>query len=336
MTKTTNTLKKPKIIILATGGTIAGVGNKAYGAEYVSGTLSVDDILQSIPEINDTAFISAEQIANIGSQNITSDIWLTLARRVNALLVCKDVDGIVITHGTDTMEETAYFLNLVVNSSKPVIITGSMRPATARSPDGPNNLFDAVALACDKKTVGRGVLITTNSKVFGAHDVSKMATTHIDAFTAPHCGPLGYVHGNEVQFYRLTERLHTTNSVFSNKLPQKLPSVAILYGYVDFLPALIDACIASNVKGMVYAGTGNGNIPQIAIKNIQRAQEQGIVVVRSSRASYGATTEGEMSDNNLNTIASGILSPQKAKILLQLSLTKTDNIKQIRTYFETH
>lgn len=335
MGSATNT-KKPKVLILATGGTIAGAGDKSYGAIYKPGQLSISDILLSVPEINDIADIDGEQMANIGSQDMHAEIWLTLAERINTLLASHDVDGIVITHGTDTMEETAYFLNLVVNSSKPVVLTGSMRPATARSADGPNNLFDAVIIASSQESHSRGVLLTANEKVFGAHDVCKVATTHIDAFIAPNYGPLGHINSGIVQFYRTTERKNTVHSEFSGSIPEALPKVAILYGYVDCLSELVDACIAADVKGIVYAGTGNGNIPKHVLKAIQKAQAKGIIIIRSSRAYYGATVSGEMSDEVLGTIASGVLNPQKAKILLQLALTQTSDISCIRSYFNAH
>ena len=325
--------KKPKVFILATGGTIAGAGDKSYGTVYEPGQLSIDDMLQSVPEISDVADIDGEQIANIGSQHMNSEIWLVLAERVNTLLASSDVDGIVITHGTDTMEETAYFLNLVVNSSKPVVLTGSMRPATARSADGPNNLFDAVIIAGSKESWGRGVLVTVNEKIFGAHDVSKVATTHIDAFIAPNYGPLGHVNTGRAQFYRTTELTHTVNSDFSKTLPVSLPKVAILYSHVDCIASLVGACVSSGVEGIVFAGTGNGNIPKHVLIEINKAQEKGIVIVRSSRTCYGATTRGEIDDHALNTIASGVLNPQKSKILLQLALTKTKDTTTVRKYF---
>jgi len=328
--------KKPKVIILATGGTIAGSGEKAYGSIYEAGQIDICDLLKSVPEIDEIAEIDGEQIANIGSQDMDSEIWLLLAKRINALLAFDDVTGIVITHGTDTMEETAYFLNLVINSNKPVVLTGSMRPATARSADGPNNLFDAVVVACSETAKGRGVMITVNEKIFGAHDVSKVATTHIDAFVAPNYGPLGHVSEADVEFYRLTERVHTKDSVFSNVSLKSLPEVPILYGYVSCLPALIDCCIASGAQGIVFAGTGNGNIPKNLIKKVLQLKAKGIILVRSSRACYGAITAGEVDDDSLGTIASSVLNPQKARILLQLALTQTNDPNVIKEYFKKY
>src|SRR5215470_18419876 len=181
----------PNIMILATGGTIAGVAHTGTQAGYTSGAVTIDAMLSAVPGIKDLANVKGEQISNVGSQDITMDIMLTLGKRVNALLAQKDVDGIVITHGTDTMEETAFFLNLVVKSEKPVVLVGSMRPSTAVSADGPLNLFNAVGVAADPNATGRGVLVVMNDWIHAAHSLTKTSTTAVQTFMSPLRGLVG-------------------------------------------------------------------------------------------------------------------------------------------------
>ena len=165
--------KKPNIVILATGGTIAGAAATGTQAGYTSGAVTIDAMLAAVPGISDLANIKGEQISNVGSQDMSFDIMLTLAKRINQLLATPQVDGIVVTHGTDTMEETAFFLNLVVKSDKPVVMVGSMRPSTAVSADGPLNLYNAVGVAIDPNAKGRGVLVVMNDWIHGAHSLTK-------------------------------------------------------------------------------------------------------------------------------------------------------------------
>lgn len=181
----------PNIKILATGGTIAGSGQSATGSTYTSGQVGIDTLINAVPEITKIADVSGEQVANIGSQDMNDQVWLTLAKRVNELLAKDNVDGIVITHGTDTMEETAYFLNLTVKSDKPVVLVGAMRPSTAMSADGPVNLYNAVITAADSDSKGRGVLMAMNDVILDARDVTKTNTTAVDTFKSPNFGELG-------------------------------------------------------------------------------------------------------------------------------------------------
>src|ERR1700756_244357 len=175
----------PNIVILATGGTIAGAAATGTQAAYTSGAVTIDAMLAAVPGIKDLANIKGEQISNVGSQDMTMDIMLTLAKRINALLAQNQVDGIVVTHGTDTMEETAYFLDLVVKSDKPVVLVGSMRPATAISADGPANLRDAVLTAASPGARGRGVLVVLNDTIHYARNVVKTNTTDVATFESP-------------------------------------------------------------------------------------------------------------------------------------------------------
>ena len=223
--------RKPHIVILATGGTIAGAAAAETGGAYTSGKIGVDDLLSVIPEIRNLADISGEQIASIGSQDMDENIWLPMARRCNELLARDDIDGLVITHGTDTMEETAYFLNLTIRSAKPVVVTGAMRPANAHSADGPMNLFEAVVTAVSPDSHCRGVMVVTNDTVFGARDVTKSCTTAIHTFQAPNFGPLGHIHAQSVEFQRQPQRIHTTESEFDVNKIAHLPKVGIVFAH---------------------------------------------------------------------------------------------------------
>ncbi len=182
---------KANIVILATGGTIAGAAATGTQAGYSSGQVGVAALIEAVPQLAELASIRGEQVANVGSQDMSDEIWLQLAQRTNALLSQDDVDGVVITHGTDTIEETAYFLNLVIDSNKPVVMTAAMRPATALSADGPLNIFNAVAVAADPEAAGRGVLVVINDDIHGARGMTKTSTTDVQTFVSAERGLMG-------------------------------------------------------------------------------------------------------------------------------------------------
>src|SRR5678809_350930 len=191
----------PRVIILATGGTIAGAGASADRAGYTAGKIPIEDLIGAIPTVKKIATITGEQIASVGSQDMSIEIWKKLAIRINEIIAKKEADAIVVTHGTDTQEETAYFLDLVVPSDMPVVLTGSMRPATAISADGPKNLYDAITVAIDPKSKGRGVLVSFNEGIFDGREVMKMSTTFTNAFGSPNTGPIGHVYDGKVEYY---------------------------------------------------------------------------------------------------------------------------------------
>lgn len=330
--------KKPHIVILATGGTIAGAAERETGGAYTSAKIGVEELLAAVPEIHDLANVTGEQIASIGSQDMDEATWLTMAKRCNALLTRDDVDGLVITHGTDTMEETAYFLHLTIHSAKPVVVTGAMRPANARSADGPMNLYEAVATAIAPESKGLGVVVVTNDTIFGARDVTKSCTTAIHTFQAPNFGPLGHTHAQNVEYQRQPQRRHTTDSEFQVDHLTTLPKVAIVYAHAgDDSSLAIDAYTAAGYHGIIHAGFGNGNFNSKVGSALQRAIQQGVHVVRSSRSASGAVTEfGEVDDTELGSIASGLLNPQKARILLQLALTVGKDREHIREIFKLY
>ena len=326
----------PKIKVLATGGTIAGAQTSQAEAGYKSGAFSVDDLIKAVPQLKKIAELSGEQIANIGSQTMTHDVWLKLAARVNEALATGDADGVVITHGTDTLEETGYFLSLVVKSAKPVVLVGSMRPATAISADGPINLYNAVALAGDPRASGQGPLILLNDTIHYAREAQKTHTTRMDTFASPNRGIAGMMNTGKAFFYSANASRHTTRSEFSidGLSAGKLPRVEVVYSYANLDGAIIDALVDQGVKGVVLAGVGDGNTTDAALAALERAAKKGLAVVRSSRTGSGIVDRNvEVNDDKLGFIAGMELNPQKARILLMLGLTKTTDTRALQQYF---
>ena len=330
-------MKLPKVVILATGGTIAGrAENNTQMTGYKAGDINIQALINAVPEINNIADIKAEQIANIDSKDMTSEIWLKLAKRCNSLLADDNIKGIVITHGTDTMEETAYFLNLTVHSKKPVILTGAMRPATAISADGPLNLLNAVKLSISPKALGKGVLVTMNDEIFSARDVTKSNTCTVSAFTAGDFGRSGYLSDGDPVFYCLSTRKHTFNSEFDVKDKKTLPYVEIVCSHADGCRNLIEAVVNNGTKGIIYAGTGNGSIHKNDEDPLFTAQQNGVVIVRSSIVGNGRVVPSEKIWEEHHFIKGDTFKPQKARILLQLALCKTNNPKEIQRIFNEY
>jgi L-asparaginase len=328
---------KPNIVILATGGTIAGAAASGTQSAYTSGAVTIDAMLKAVPGIDKLANIKGEQISNVGSQDMSFEIMLKLAKRCNQLLGGSDVDGIVITHGTDTMEETAYFLNLTVKSDKPVVMVGSMRPSTAVSADGPLNLYDAVAVAADPKAKGRGVLVVMNDQIHAAHSLTKTSTTAVQTFMSPIRGVVGVSAYGKNDWYNNPPWTHTAQSEFDVSNVTKLPRVDIVYADADMEPDLIDASVKAGAKGIVIAGVGNGNMNKASVDAAAAAVKKGVVVVRSSRVATGMVDRNvEVDDDKLGFIASDELNPQKSRILLSLALLKGDQPAQIQELFRTY
>ena len=319
----------PKIHVLGTGGTISGAAPEPIMLSgYKSGTFPVADLLAEVPEIAAVAAVTSEQIVNVGSGNINGDILLTLSKRINALCAEKpDIDGFVVTHGTGTLEETAYFLNLTVMSDKPVVVVGAMRPWTAISGDGPLNLYNAVRVAATPESRGKGALIVLNDEINAARDGTKTDTYRVETFNSREFGFLGYADPDKVVFYRAPLKRHTFQTEFDITQIDSLPSVDIVYGYQDGSRGSVDGLVASGVKGIVAASSS----PEIS-KALDEAQEKGVIVVRSDRKGQGRVlysasrvAKGSVSADNLR--------PQKARLLLQLALTKTTDPQEIQRMF---
>ncbi|EFE94294.1 L-asparaginase 2 [Serratia odorifera] len=328
-------LALPSITILATGGTIAGGGESATQSSYTAGKLGVDALLSAVPQLKQLANVQGEQLVSIGSQDMNDQVWLTLAKKINA--DCAKTDGFVITHGTDTLEETAYFLDLTVKCDKPVVMVGAMRPATAMSADGPFNLYNAVLTAADPQSANRGVLVAMNETVLDARDASKTSTTAVQAFQSPNFGPLGYIHNGKIDYQRTPQRKHTTATPFDVSKLDTLPKVGIIYNYANASDAPAKALIAEGYQGIISAGVGNGNLYKTVFDTLASAAHHGVAVVRASRVPGGATTEdAEVDDAKYGFVAAGALNPQKARVLLQLALTQTKDARQIQQLFNQY
>jgi len=329
--------KLPNVVVLATGGTIAGAASSDVQAAYTSGQVGVDQLIAAVPQAKKLATLRGEQISNIGSQDMNDEVWLKLARRVNELAAMPDVEGIVITHGTDTIEETAYFLNLVVKTKKPVVMTAAMRPSTALSADGPLNFYNAVAVAANQAAGGRGVLVVINDWVHGAASLTKTSTTAVQTFLSPLRGLIGTVAYGDAEFYRGPVGRNTLDSEFSLDGVSALPRVDIIEAYENMDGKLIDAAAAAGDKGIVIAGVGNGNMTQAALAALAEESKKGIVCVRSSRVVTGRVGRNvEVDDDKLGLIASEDLSPQKARVLLRLALLKQRSLADLQRIFQEY
>jgi len=326
----------PSIAVLATGGTIAGkqIGESSHA--YCAASFGVKELLAAVPSLSALAVITAEQIANVGSQNMSHDIWLLLMQRVEALGKDSSIDGIVITHGTDTLEETAYFLSLVIQHQKPIVLVGAMRPATAPGADGPANLRFAVALAgsCDAR--GKGPLVVMNEDIHYAREVQKISSTGINAFASPNRGKAGIMKGDKPCFFSSHDLNYGDFVALQETIASEacFPRVDVVYAGVESSADVIDYLVPK-VQGLVLAGVGDGNANDVVLAALQRAVRAGVAVVRSSRATHGTTMRNvEINDDAMGFIAAGDLSPAKARILLSLSLIQTTEIERLQDIFD--
>ncbi|MDM0072389.1 asparaginase [Variovorax sp. J31P207] len=324
----------PNVVILATGGTIAGAGASAVNsATYSAAKVPVDKLIAGLPELSKVANVRGEQVFQVASESLTNDNLLTLAKRVSALSKQADVDGIVITHGTDTLEETAYFLTLTVHTAKPIILVGSMRPGTALSADGALNLFNAVNVAASKDAGGRGVLVTMNDEIQSGRDVSKTVNIKTEAFKSQ-WGPLGMIVEGRNYWFRAPVKRHTMQSEFDIDSIDALPPVEIALGYEGVAPTAINALAASGIKALVHAGTGNGSVADRIVPVLQKVRADGILVIRSSRVPDGfVIRNAEQPDDKYDWVVAHDLRPQKARILTMVALTKTKDTKELQRIF---
>jgi L-asparaginase len=327
----------PHILILATGGTIAGAAETGTQAGYTSGAVTIDAMLKAVPGVDKLATVKGEQVSNVGSQDMSFDILLKLAKRINELASKGDVDGFVITHGTDTMEESAYFLNLTVKTDKPVVMVGSMRPSTALSADGPLNLYNAIAVAADPEAKGRGVLVVMNDQIHAARSLNKTSTTAVETFQSPLSGPAGIVAYGKSTFFNNPTWKHTTQTEFDVAKVTKVPRVDVIFACADMSPDLIDSAVSNGAKGLVIAGVGNGNMNKAALDAAEKAAKKGVIVVRSSRLLTGVIGRNvEVKDDELGFVASSELDPEKSRMLLTLALLKPRSPADIQKLYYTY
>ena len=310
--KKTSALPLPLIRLLATGGTIAGAQTGGAKRSYRAAAFSTEALIAAVPQLAELARLEVEQVAAIGSQDMNEAVWLRLAARTQLALDRREIAGVVVTHGTDTMEETAFFLNLVLRSEKPVVLVGAMRPATAISADGPMNLYNALAVAAHPGARGRGVLVVANDEIHFAREIAKTNTTQVGTFDS---GPRG-----------LAATDQTT-----------LPRVDIVYAHAGMGRELIDAAVRAGASGLVIAGVGDGNLNTTALAACAAAAKRGVAVVRSSRTGGGVVERNiEIDDDRLGFIAADELNPQKARVLLMLGLTRTRDARALQEMFFTY
>jgi glutamin-(asparagin-)ase len=328
---------RPNLVLIGTGGTIAGRGASAANTSaYDCSVVSVADILADVPIAASLANIRTEQLLQIGSENFGTAELLLLGQRISALLKQDDVDGIVVTHGTDTLDETAYFLHLTLKSAKPVVVVGAMRPPSALSSDGPLNLYNALVLAASPQAFGMGTLVIANDEIHTARDVVKTSTFKLEAFRSPH-GPLGYVVEGRVMFYRLPARAHTLATEWAIDALVDLPQVGIVYGHGGIAAASVDGLLAAGVSGIVYAATGNGNVATHMVSALRAARAQGVQVLRASRTGSGVVIRnGAQPDDRYDWLASDDQTPHKARLLLMLALTATQDTAALQQAFLTY
>lgn len=329
----------PIVVVLATGGTIAGQGkSKMSLTEYKAGTLLGTELIEAVPEVAQYARVRVEQICNVASPDVGIVVWHTLAERINAIYAHEaDIAGVVITHGTSTIEETAYFLNLTVKYDRPVVLVGAQRPATALSADGPLNLVNAVRTAIATESRGRGVLVVLNDEINAARDVTKSNTYRAETFRSGELGFLGYVDVDRVVYYRKPEKRHTVNSEFNLVKIAAFPRIEILYSYAEAGNAiLVTALLQAGAQGIVIACTGAGTLSSAekeAVRNaVSEVDRVKPVFVRSTRVGNGRVI-GRKEYDELGMVPADNLNPQKARILLMLALTKTSDLREIARMF---
>lgn len=328
--KTEQAAKLPNIVIIGTGGTIAGAGASSVNTgAYASAKVAVDKIIAAVPEMGKVANVKGEQIFQIGSESFNDERLLKLAKRVSELVKQPDVDGVMITHGTDTIEETSYFLNLTLKTDKPVVIVGAMRPGTAISADGPLNLYNASIVAASPESKGKGVLVVMNDEIHSARDVSKTNALKVETFKSLY-GPLGVIVESKPYYYRLPARPHTTATEFDIDQIDALPKVDVFYAHTSMDPKALGALTANGSKALIYGGTGNGSVADYMEDPLKEVRKNGVIVVRATRTGSGQVVRnGEEKDDENDWVVAADQTPQKARILTSLALTKTQDTKEI-------
>ncbi len=331
-------LAVPSVRLLSLGGTISGTAKERLNVtNYGAPRLNPQDWVADLPELALFARVTPEDVRPSGEPpEVNEAHWMKVARRLQEIATDDSIDGVVITHGTNTMVETGYFLSLVVNIKKPVVMVGAQRPWTAMSGDGPLNMVNAVRVAATPAATGKGVLHAMNQNIFPIRDVSKTSAYRVHTFQGIDLGVIGVADPDIVKFYAEPTRLHTFKSEFNiARLPEKLPAVEILYGYNGTPGYIVDAMVANGVKGIVVDGTGAGSVPSTANDAIKRAQEKGVIIVATARTRGGRVQETPRR-TEAKVVPGDNLPPEKARILLQLALTKTTDLAQIQRIFDQY
>ena len=330
---------RPRVALIITGGTIDFVGVDRLDLAWYAANgqrLESRELVERVPELNDLAVIEELPFRRVPSQAITNLDWLDLARTIQACFDEDRADGIVITQGTNTVEETAYFLHLAIKSDRPVVVTGAMRPSSGLGADGYLNLLNAVRVAGDPASRGMGVLTVLNDTIISARDVTKTATFRVETFQARDLGPLGYADADgKVVFYHRPTHKHTTGSEFDITGLEALPRVDVVISYVDADGTFIDAAVAAGAKGIVNGGTGSGRPTPAEDAALLRAAEQGVVICQGSRVGSGRSVRSPGLQKRGWVVADNLV-PWKARIVLALALTKTSDPVEIQRLIDTH
>jgi L-asparaginase len=328
---------RPRVALISTGGTIDSVGRDRldlawYGA--AGKRLGAGELLGAVPEVADVADVTEIDFRSLPSPSLVDTDWLDLLRTIQGVLDGDEADGVVVTHGTNTLEETAYFLTLAVKSDRPVVVVGSMRPASGLSADGYLNLINAIRVAADPGSRGRGALVVLNDTIHAGRDVTKTMTYRVETFAGRDLGPLGYADSDgQVVFYHQTTRSHTTGTEIDVRGLTSLPRVDVVVSYVGADGAMIDAAVAAGARGIVSAGTGSGRPTPAECEALTRAHRLGVVICQSSRVGSGRVVRSPMLVEE-GWVAADNLQPWKARVLLSLALTKTSNPDEIQRMFD--
>ncbi len=326
--------KPPRVYLYGTGGTISFVGQSRTdfaNYSYQGRQLSIEEMLARIPEAQNLAEVKPEQVINVGSTEVYPTHWIALANRVNQRFAGDEsAAGAVVTHGTATLEETAYFLNLTVRDRRPVVVTGAMRPPSAMGTDADNNLLDAIRVAADPNSAGRGVLVVLNNEIQASRDVTKTDSYRVETFQSGHMGFLGYADSDgTVAYYRRPERRHTVDAEFDMSSIVELPRVDIAYAYAGADGRTIDALVESGAQGIVAAGLGSGGSPSPFMAALRRAMKSGVPVAISTHVGTGRVVQTRRFTEDGYIVADN-LHPKKARILLMLGLTATSDPAELQ------
>ena len=324
----------PRVYLFGTGGTISFVSESRTdfaNYSYQGRQLTIQEMLARVPEAHDLAQVTPEQVINVGSTEVYPNHWLTLANRINEQFSTDEsAAGVAVTHGTATLEETAYFLNLTVLDRRPVVVTGAMRPPSAMGTDADNNLMDAIRIAACPDSAGRGVLVVLNNEIQAARDVTKTDSYRVETFQSGHMGFLGYSDSDgQIVYYRRPDRRHTADSEFDLAGVDELPQVEIAYAYAGVSAVVIDALVEAGVNGIVAAGLGSGGSPSPFMAALRRAIAAGIPVVISTQVSTGRVLQTRRFVEEGYIVADN-LHPKKARILLMLGLTRTSDPAELQ------
>lgn len=320
------------------GGTISAEGlDRLDYIDYTSGIYNGKYFNEAIPELRALADVSFETFLRVSSTRITAEHWIQLREKVQTYLQRDDCDGVVITHGTNTLEETAYFLHLTVATNKPIVLVGAQRPFNVMSTDAHINLYEAIQVAANDQSKGRGVLVVLNNTIHSARDVTKTNTYRLESFQSGPFGALGIIDADRtVQYYRQPSRRHTEHSEFAKLDFTSLANVEIVYSYAGASGFLIEQITNSKkYKGIVTAGTGAGLVSPSELEALLKAQKEGLFVVRSQRVGHGRVVDIKPY-HEYDFIHGDDLSPQKARILLMVSLLKYNKASDIQNIFNTY